>query len=89
MARGDGFYERRYREFPVVASQVPRQRTLMLGMITGDKQVELLDDKLDRDGGTRPFHGHPFDPIARSKVYFSASPIASGPVTVAVAISGY
>src|ERR1035438_4392189 len=31
----------------------------------------------------------PFDPIARSNVYFIVSPTASGPLIAAVAISGY
>ena len=36
-----------------------------------------------------PSTPHPFEPIARSKVYLSVSPRGSGPVMAAVAISGY
>ena len=36
-----------------------------------------------------PFTPYPFDPIARSEVYFIVSPTGSGPLIAAVAISGY
>src|SRR5713101_8663096 len=37
----------------------------------------------------RVFGRQPFEPIARSNVYFIVSPTASGPLIAAVAISGY
>src|SRR5205814_8592213 len=46
-------------------------------------------DGMDTRPPSLPPFPYPFEPIARSKVYFIVSPTGSGPLIAAVAISGY
>src|SRR5581483_7471584 len=94
-AGGERPQQYRTRRYPVRALLVPFQDGVLRGMFALCQQNQFsrcLPHSLLFPAAACGFSGHlayPFDPIARSKVYLSASPTASGPEIVAVAISGY
>ena len=93
-AGGERPQQCRTRRDPVRALLVPFQNGVLRRVFALCQQSQFrrcLFHSFLFAGAGRGFPAHPaypLDPIARSKVYFSVSPTASGPEIVAVAISG-